>query len=225
MAWTAGSIFSTSFLRDRLATLQNPPPGTVLTPEQKLRLSGGVTRRALTEAIAPASTGSGGASARLDTVAPVSTGSGLVAPVSTTQSNMPDFLTSGQNQTTPLQAQDLLSMLTDLISGQRQDPDLVKAQTVLAQQQAMQVARDNQAAREREANLAAQGYLQSQLQDAAQYQTGGVGKILTQRYQDRLKVLQSGQPLNWLTMPSSSFSVPRRSGWTGPATPTPGFGF
>lgn len=225
MAWTAASIFPASFLRDRLAATQVPAPGTVLTPEQKLRLSGGVTRQALTEAIAPVSTGSGGAGTRRDTQTVTSTGSGLVAPAPAPQSNMPDFLTTGQNQTTPLQGQDILSLLTDLISGQRQDPDLVKAQTVLAQQQAMQAARDNQAAREREMNLAAQGYLQSQLQDASQYTTGSVGNTLRQRYTDRLKVLQSGQPLNWLTMPSSSFSVPRRSGWTGPAMPTPGFGF
>lgn len=227
MAWTAASIFPTTFLRDQVAAAQNP----ALTPEQKLRLSGGVTRQALTQAIAPptapASTGAGGAGTRRDTQTVASTGSGLVAPTPApaTTGNTPDFLTSGQNQTTPLQSQDLLSMLTDLISGQRQDPDLVKAQTVLAQQQAMQVARDNQYARNREANQAAQGYLQSQLKDAAKYQTGSVGNLLTQRYNDRLKVLQSGQDLNWLTMPSSSFTVPRSRGWTGPATPTPGFGF
>lgn len=225
MAWTAASIFPASFLRDRLAATQVPAPGTALTPEQKLRLSGGVTRRALNEAVtSPASTGTGGAATRRDTQTVASTGSGLTAPTPVS-TNQPEFLTSGQNQTTPLQSQDILSVLQDLISGQRQDPDLVKAQTVLAQQQAMQVARDNQAARERESNLAAQGYLQSQLQDASQYTTGSVGNILQQRYSDRLKILQSGQPLNWLTMPSSSFSVPRRSGWTGPAMPTPGFGF
>ena len=110
-------------------------------------------------------------------------------------------------------------MLQDLIGGQKQDPDLVKAQTVLAQQQAMQVARDNEAARNREVNMAAQDYLKSQLKDAAKYTTGSVGNILTQRYNDRLKVLQSGQDLNWLTMPQSNYSVPKRSGWTGPAMP------
>lgn len=208
-AWTASSIFPQAFLRDRL--------NQALTPEQKLALSGGVTRQALT---APSSTGSGGATSRRDSVAPTSTGSGLVAPVApVAPTNAPEFLTSGQNQSTPLQSQDILSMLTDLIGGQKQDPDLVKAQTVLAQQQAMQVARDNQAARNRESNLAAQDYLKSQIQDASQYQTGSVGKILTQRYGDRLKVLQSGQDLNWLTMPQSSYSVPKRGGWTGPAMP------
>lgn len=224
MAWTATSIFPQAFVRDQVQA--------ALTPEQKLALSGGVTRQALSEAISPAtapvSTGTGGAGVRRDSRTVASTGSGLVAPTPTpttpapaSSSNLPPFLQTGQNQTTPLQAQDLLGMLTDLIagSGQKQDPELVKAQTVLAQQQAMQVARDNQAARNREANQAAQGYLQSQLQDAAQYQTGSVGKVLTQRYNDRLKVLQSGQDLNWLTMPSSSFSVPKKSGWTGPAMP------
>lgn len=216
-AWTAGSIFPQAFLRDRLNQLQNPT-GVPLTPEQKLKLSGGVTRQALT---APVSTGNGGSISRRDSTAPASTGSGLTAPVatSTTPSNAPEFLTSGQNQTTPLQSQDILSMLQDLIGGQRQDPDLVKAQTVLAQQQAMQVARDNQAARERESNLAAQDYLRSQLKDAAQYQTGSVGNTLTQRYSDRLKTLQNEGQLNWLNMPSSSFTVPRRAGWTGPAMP------
>lgn len=111
-------------------------------------------------------------------------------------------------------------MLQDLISGgQRQDPDLVHAQTVLAQQQAMQAARDNEYARNRESNTAAQGYLRSQLKDAAHYTTGSVGNILTQRYNDRMNVLKNEGQLNWLNMPSTSYSVPKRSGWTGPAMP------
>lgn len=212
-AWTASSIFPKAFLK------------SALTPEQKLVLSGGVTSQSLPEQnlapTVPASTGSGGATLRRDSTAPASTGSGLVAPVATpvSQGNMPEFLTSGQNQMTPLQSQDILSMLQDLIGGQRQNPDLVRAQTVLAQQQAMQAARDNQVARERESNLAAQGYLRRQLKDAAKYQTGSVGNILTQRYGDRLKTLQNEGQLNWLNMPSSSFTVPRRTGWTGPAMP------
>lgn len=212
-AWTASSIFPKAFLKN------------ALTPEQKMALSGGVTSQALPEQnlapTIPASTGIGGATPRRDSTAPASTGSGLVAPVATpvSQGNMPEFLTSDQNQMTPLQSQDILSMLQDLIGGQRQNPDLVRAQTVLAQQQAMQAARDNQAARERESNLAAQGYLRRQLKDAAQYQTGSVGNILTQRYGDRLKTLQNEGQLNWLNMPSSSFTVPRRTGWTGPAMP------
>lgn len=110
-------------------------------------------------------------------------------------------------------------MLQDLIGGQKQDPDLVHAQTVLAQQQAMQVARGNEEARNRESNLRAQGYLRDQLKDASQYTTGSVGNILTQRYNDRLKVLRNEGELNWQNMPSSSYSVPKRSGWTGPAMP------
>lgn len=110
-------------------------------------------------------------------------------------------------------------MLTDLIGGQKQDPELVKAQTILAQQQAMQVARDNEAARNREAQQGAMSYLQSQMKDAAKYTTGSVGNILMQKYSDRAKVLQGQGELNWLNMPASSFSTPRKSGWTGPAMP------
>lgn len=211
-AWTASSLFPQSLIRNTV--------NQAMTPAQKLAASGGVTRQALTQAIVPAAT-SGGATVRRDNVVPGATNpaSTNVTPASTNNSgNTPNFLQSGQNQSSNPQ-QDLLSLLQDLIGGQKQDPELVKAQTVLAQQQAMQAARGNEEARNRESNLAAQDYLRSQLKDAAKYQTGSVGNILTQRYNDRLKVLQDEGRLNWLNMPSSSYSVPRRSGWTGPAMP------
>lgn len=200
-----------------------------LTPEQKLRLSGGVTRRALT---APASTvvtpGATGPGTNADTVAgtviiPAATsGANSATSVvpSTTNAAVPPFLQGGANQQLPSQGVDALTQLLEALGlGQKQDPELVKAQTVLAQQQAMQVARGNEAARRQEANKAAMSYLQSQMKDAAKYTTGSVGNRLMQMYADRAKVLQNQGELNWLNMPSSSFGVTRRSGWTGPATP------
>lgn len=230
--WTAASLFPQSLLRNAL----NPPAptGGPLTPEQraeKLRLSGGVTRQALTTntpastTVTPSATGPGaaGAAGGAGTVITPAATSGanaatsVVTPAPT--SVMPPFLQGG-NQQLPSQGTDALAQLIEALGlGQKQDPELVKAQTVLAQQQAMQVARGNEAARNREANQAAMGYLQSQMKDAAKYTTGSVGKILTQKYQDRMNVLKSGQDLNWLTMPSSSYSVPKKSGWTGPAQP------
>ena len=207
MGWTASTLLPKTMIRNAV--------NQAMTPEQKLAASGGVTRQALTNAIVPAATNGTGANVRRDNVVPGTTHP--VDNVTPAPTNAPSFL-NGQNQSTNPQ-QDLLSMLQDLIGGQKQDPDLVKPQTVLAQQQAMQVARDNEAARNREVNMAAQDYLKSQLKDAAKYTTGSVGNILTQRYNDRLKVLQSGQDLNWLTMPQSNYSVPKRSGWTGPAMP------
>lgn len=239
--WTAASLFPSSTMRDLLNRAANPQlteaQMRALTPEQKLKLSGGVTRRAL-DTITPAST----------TVTPSATGSGaagaaggagtVIIPAATSGANaatsvvtpaptsvIPPFLQGG-NQQLPSQGMDALAQLIEALGlGQKQDPELVKAQTILAQQQAMQVARGNEAARQREASQAAMGYLQSQMKDAARYTTGSVGKILTQRYQDRANVLARDGQLNWLNMPSSSYSVPRQRGWTGPATPTPGFGF
>lgn len=201
-----------------------------LTPEQKLRLSGGVTRRTLNEpattpsVVVPGSTGPGtGAATGAGTVVIPAATSGANSATSvvpaTTNSTIPPFLQGG-NQQLPSQGTDAIAQLIEALGlGQKQDPELVKAQTVLAQQQAMQVARGNEAARNREASQAAMGYLQSQMKDAAKYTTGSVGNILTQRYADRAKVLQNQDQLNWLNMPSSTFSVPRRSGWTGPAQP------
>lgn len=193
-AWTASTLLPKSLIRNAVNQAVNP------------------TRQALSNIVVPASTNNAAPTVRKDNVVPATT-----HPTDKPSTNTPSFL-DGQNQSANPQ-QDLLSMLQDIIGGQKQDPDLVKAQTVLAQQQAMQVARDNEAARNHDANLAAQGYLQSQLKDASQYTTGSVGNTLTQRYNDRLKVLQSGQDLNWLTMPQSSYSTPKRSGWTGPAMP------
>lgn len=203
MGWTASSLLPKTLIRNTV--------NQAMTPAQKLAASGGVTRQAMMNSIIPAATNGVNANVRHGNVVPAAT-----HPVETTP-NAPSFL-DGQNQSTNPQ-QDLLSMLQDLIGGQKQDPDLVHAQTVLAQQQAMQVARGNEEARNRESNLRAQGYLRDQLKDASQYTTGSVGNILTQRYNDRLKVLRNEGELNWQNMPSSSYSVPKRSGWTGPAMP------
>lgn len=224
--WTAGSIFLTPNMLNILKGASTPVPGT-LTPEQKLKLSGGVTRQALTAQepitkVTPGATNNVDVTVRNKNVVPAATNPSTTAPAATTpSSNLPPFLQGNQNQSTG-GIPDLMSLLSDILGGNKApaaDPKLVEAQTALAQQQAIQVARDNQAARDRQANIAAQGYLQSQLKDASEYRTGSVGNILTQKYNDRLKVLQSGQELNWLTMPSSTFSTPRRSGWTGPAMP------
>jgi hypothetical protein len=208
--WSAATLIPQSFIASKIREATNP---------QDL-----IIRRALTQSIVSPSTPAATnpktpatpATPAITNVVPKSTSGGNSATSVTPTDNKPDFL-NGQNQSANPQ-QDFLDMLQQALGGQKQDPELVKAQTVLAQQQAMQVARDNEAARNRESNMAAQGYLQSQLKDAANY-NGSVGNILTQRYNDRLKVLQSGQDLNWLTMPSSSYSVPKRSGWTGPAMP------
>jgi hypothetical protein len=208
--WTANSLLP--------ATLLNKVNGP-MTPEQKLRLSGGVTRQALTNAIVPAATNPGTVAASNNkTIVPAATSGGnsatSVVPATT---NTPSFLQGGNQSTNP--TADIIDLLTELLGGQKQDPELVKAQTILAQQQAMQVARSNEQARNQEAQQAAMGYLQSQMKDAAKYQTGGVGNILMQRYADRAKTLQQDGQLNWLNMPSSSYSVPKKSGWTGPAMP------
>lgn len=219
--WTASSIFMTP---NMINILKGDAPKGPLTPEQKLQLSGGVTRQALSKAVVPASTGNTGAAPPVTNVVPQSTSGGnsataTPAPTSTPASNLPPFLQGGQNQSAN-PTQDLMSLLSDLIGGkQQQDPNLIKAQTVLAQQQAMEVARRNEAARNQESSQAAMGYLQRQMKDAAKYQTGSVGQILMDKYADRAKVLQRDGQLNWLNMPASSFSTPRRSGWTGPAMP------
>jgi len=198
-----------------------------LTPEQKLRLSGGVTRRALTTPVAPSTVVVPGATGPGTTatagegtviIPGATSGANSATSVVPAATNVPPFLQGGANQ--QLSSQDAIAQLLEAmgLGGQKQDPELVKAQTVLAQQQAMQVARGNEAARRQEANRAALGYLQSQIQDASQYTTGSVGNILRQRYADRARVLQGQGELNWLNMPSSSFSVPRRSGFV-PATP------
>jgi len=151
---------------------------------------------------------------------PVTSRGSLVAPAvatpATTPSNVPAFLQGGAG------ANDNIMELISEILGLTQpktDPELVKAQTILAQQQAMQTARENQVAREQEVQQAGMDYLRSQMKDAAKYTTGSVGNILMQRYSDRAKTLQNEGTLNWLNMPASSYSVPRRSGWTGPAMP------
>jgi len=230
--WTAASLWPSSLINQ----VVNPQvkPGQVLTPEQKLRLSGGVTRRAFNEpapapssVVTPGATGPGAsAAAGTGTVIIPGATSGAnsatsVVPAATNASAaLPPFLQGGANQNLPGQT-DVATLLEQILSAVRpqQDPDLTKAQTVLAQQQAMQVARGNEAARQREASQAAMGYLRSQMKDAAKYTTGSVGNILMQKYSDRAKVLRDEGELNWLNMPASSYSVPRRSGWTGPAMP------
>lgn len=224
--WTAASLFPQSLIRDAV----NPKPTGPLTPEQKLKLSGGVTRKAFNSpaptpgVVIPGSTGPGTGSTGAGTVIIPAATSGAnsatsVVP-STTNSTVPPFLQGGANQQLPSQGMDAIAQLMEALGlGQKQDPKLVEAQTVLAQQQAMQVARGNEAARRQEASQAAMGYLQSQMQAASKYKTGSVGNTLMQRYSDRAKVLQSQGELNWLNMPSSSYSVPKKSGWTGPAMP------
>src|SRR5436190_9724932 len=115
-AWTASSLFPRSLIRNAVSQAMHPNP----------------TRQALTSAIVPAATNGAGPAVRSNNVVPAATHPvDNVTPAST---NTPSFL-NGQNQSSNPQ-QDLLSMLQDLIGGQKQDPDLVHAQTVLAQQQA-----------------------------------------------------------------------------------------
>lgn len=177
-----------------------------------------VTRQAL---VAPQSvTGAGVTDPRL--VAGAVTDSRLVAnaPVtmtSGTSGNIPSFLQAGN--TTMSNQGDMLDMISEILGLSQPDPRLVKAQTAQAEQDANRLFLQNQdAIKQREAQ-AQMTYLQRQMKDAAQYTTGSVGQILTQRYADQAKVLRDQGELNWLNMPDSYFSVPQRRGWTGPAMP------
>lgn len=138
----------------------------------------------------------------------------LVPPAS---ENIPPFLTGGSDQTG-----DVLSLISEIMGLNQPaaaSPDLVQAQTALAREQAVQARLANNQVQNQMAQQSARSYLQSQMRDASKYTTGSVGNILTQRYQDRANVLQNQGELNWLNMPASTFSVPRRRGWVGPAMP------
>lgn len=212
--WTAASLIPSSLIRDAV----NPK----MTPAQKLKLSGGATRQALTtpsSVVTPGSTVPGMAAADAgagSVITPGATsGANSATSVIPPATNAPPFLQGGAQ--VPSEGADALTQLLEAIGmGQKQDPNLVNAQTVLAQQQAMQVARGNDAARAREAQQAAMGRLQSQMKTASKYTTGGVGNVLMQRYADQAKVLQRDGELNWLNRPSTGY---RPSGWTGPAMP------
>lgn len=209
--WSAATLVPQTLIASKIKQMTNPQDMII--------------RRALTQSIVsppstPAATNpKAPAASAITNVVPQSTSGGNSATAVAPSDNKPDFL-NGQNQSANPQ-QDFLDMLQQALGGQKQDPELVKAQTILAQQQAMQVARDNEAARNRESNQAAQGYLQQQMKDL-QYSPFDYSG-LKQNFNDRLKTLQSGQNLNWANLSPSYFSTnpvqPRRSGWTGPAMP------